>query len=1094
MLDTLYQEWWIDRKIGIRRDTVFSAISGSGQGGSQSGSRTMRPAPSGCRSAVDSGIAPSLGVRVPTGAGHASDADARPACFGASPANERPPAPKRGRIPAERGLLLRDGCLPSGDKATLRRRRVGLATSLRDAGAQISRWCATVLLAACTAGLAAAQTSGTIEGTVVDAQGLAVSGAQVELSGETLIAPLATVTLVDGSYRFRALVRGSYDLAFELPGFRTVVRRGVIVEGNRVMRIDVEMDLAPVEETIIVTGDAPVVDTRSTALVNDFGVAELQDVPSATDVWSVLGQTPGVRMRGFDVGGSHKSQQTGYESFGVRNQNRILADGVDTTEGSGGTGFYFDYYSIEEFTTAAAGADVEMTGPGSLVVMTVKSGGNRFSGMVHGDYEHESFVGDNIDDDLAARGYTGNPNLLFFETHADLGGPIVRDRAWFYVFYNHFRIDKAVSGVDRSVATDLGDFDSIGGKLTARLTDRDRLIGYTQWGLKEKPKRGLSADVGPDSVLAQASWSWAHKAEWQRVWSNRTFMTAAVKHFGFGWPMVPQVDPANQPPRLDTATGRLSGAGWFPGENGPPPFTFVRWKPQASAIVHHYVPDFGGSHDFKVGYEFQIDSARFGSNANSGHVRYLDDSANERPFNVDRIMLFSMPGSGEIASDNRNRHHAFFFQDTWQPIKRMSLNLGVRYEQQRTYFLDAVSTPFLADFFPSGTAAGRTNVIWNTWAPRIGLSFRLASRTVLKGHYGRYYLNLADSHAGANPASTAWIRYAFLDPNGNGVYDGPGELGAKLAEFGATGTELGAEGTPVDPDLPLEYVDETNVSLEHEVAADTALRVSYVRKELSGDSGLWNAPQQAALLAGRGISCASDPQWDCPVNSVTGAPLQIQRVPDDVAGAVDNRISAFPGMQAAYDTVQIAVNRRFTGGFLLQASFDYQWRDEFRAADGESRSPLFADPIRVGSGGHARIWQNHSLDVGARQETTNWGGRLMARYTLPYNIGLSGNVRHQSGWPYALIQRVDIPGTGTNQPVFLTDLSENRSENVTITDIRLDKAVAIGDGSRLTLMLDVYNLLNSNAVSNFSLRTGDGKRVIAALDPIAMKVGVRFQF
>ena len=118
----------------------------------------------------------------------------------------------------------------------------------------------------------------------------------------------------------------------------------------------------------------------------------------------------------------------------------------------------------------------------------------------------------------------------------------------------------------------------------------------------------------------------------------------------------------------------------------------------------------------------------------------------------------------------------------------------------------------------------------------------------------------------------------------------------------------------------------------------------------------------------------------------------------------------------------------------------------------------------------------------------------MARYTLPYNIGLSGNIRHQSGWPYALIQRVDIPGTGTNQPVFLTDLAENRSENVTITDIRLDKAVSIGDGSRLTLMLDVYNLLNSNAVSNFSLRTGDEKRVIAALDPIAMKVGVRFQF
>ena len=955
-------------------------------------------------------------------------------------------------------------------------------------------WCVTWLLAAGTVAPAFGQTLGSIEGTVADGQGLAVPGATVTLAGEGLIAPQLAVTLVDGTYRFRALGRGSYDLTFELSGFQTLVREGVVVEGSRVIRIDAVLELAAVAETVTVTGAAPVVDIRTTALVNDFGAVELQEVPSATDVWAVLGQTAGVRMRGFDVGGSHKSQQTGYESFGVRGQNRILADGVDTTEGETGTGFYFDYYSIEEFTTTAAGADVEMTSPGSLVMMTMKSGGNDFSGLFHGDYEHANFVGDNTDADLEARGYTGNPNLLFFETHADIGGPIVRDRAWFYAFYNHFRIDKAVSGVDRSVATDLGDFDGFGGKVTVRLTDRDRFIGYTQWGLKEKPKRGLSTDVGPDSVLAQASWSWAHKAEWQRVWSDQTFMTAAYKHFGFSWPMVPQVDPGQQAPRLDTATGRLSGAGWFPGVNGAPPFTFVRWKPQATATLNHYVPDFGGSHDFKVGYEFQIDSSRFGANANSGHIRYLDDSATGRPFGVDRIMLFSVPAEGEITSDNRNRHHAAYIQDTWRPTGRLSLNLGVRYEQQRTYYLDAVSDPALTEFFPAGTTAGRTNVVWNTWAPRLGLTFALAPRTVLKGHYGRYYLNLADAHEDANPASVAWIRHAFLDPNANGVYDGPAELGARLAEQGATGAAISGEGTPVDPDLGPEYVDEISVSLEHEVAADTSLRVSYVRKDLSGDSGIWNASQQAALLAGRGISCAADPGWDCPLNVLTGAPLTVQRVPDDVAGLIDNRIAAFPGMEAAYDTLQLAVNRRFTSGFLLQASFDYQWRDEFRAAEGESRSPLFADPLVVGSGGHGRIWQNHGLDVAARQATTNWGARLLARYTLPYDVGISANVRHQSGWPYALIQRVDIPGTGTNQPIFLTDLFENRSENVTMVDLRLDKAFNVGVRSRITLMLDLYNLFNSNTVTNFSLRTGDNERVIAALDPLAMKLGVRYQF
>ena len=113
---------------------------------------------------------------------------------------------------------------------------------------------------------------------------------------------------------------------------------------------------------------------------------------------------------------------------------------------------------------------------------------------------------------------------------------------------------------------------------------------------------------------------------------------------------------------------------------------------------------------------------------------------------------------------------------------------------------------------------------------------------------------------------------------------------------------------------------------------------------------------------------------------------------------------------------------------------------------------------------------------------------------LPYGVGLSANVRHQSGWPYAFIQRVDIPGVGTNQPIFLTDLSANRSENVTLMDLRVEKVLDVGSGGRPTLMADVYNALNSNAVTNFSLRAGDDERVIAALDPIALKLGARFQF
>src|SRR5205809_416608 len=94
---------------------------------------------------------------------------------------------------------------------------------------------------------------------------------------------------------------------------------------------------------VTVTGTSPVVDVTTTKVGTDLKGEALTAVPNSTDAWGALSEAPGVRMQGFDVGGSHKSQQSGYEVFGIQNQSRIVTDGVDHTEGVGGTGFYEDY-------------------------------------------------------------------------------------------------------------------------------------------------------------------------------------------------------------------------------------------------------------------------------------------------------------------------------------------------------------------------------------------------------------------------------------------------------------------------------------------------------------------------------------------------------------------------------------------------------------------------------------------------------------------------------------------------------------------------------------------------------------------------------
>ena len=119
----------------------------------------------------------------------------------------------------------------------------------------------------------------------------------------------------------------------------------------------------------------------------------------------------------------------------------------------------------------------------------------------------------------------------------------MKDKLWFYGAYNQFHIDKQVSGVSPSVATDLGKFNNYTGKGTAKSNNSNTLIGYAQAGRKQKPFRGLSTLVPPQSILAQDSWSAMYKGEWQSVLSNRAFLDVNVGRFTLAWPMVPAVDP-----------------------------------------------------------------------------------------------------------------------------------------------------------------------------------------------------------------------------------------------------------------------------------------------------------------------------------------------------------------------------------------------------------------------------------------------------------------------------------------------------------------------------------------------------------------------
>jgi hypothetical protein len=943
---------------------------------------------------------------------------------------------------------------------------------------------------------------GRLAGTITDAQGAVLPGVTVTATSPSLIGQRTTVSQADGTYLFPGLPSGAYKLSFELSGFKPFERDNLAVTLGQTISFDARLEVGGLSERITVTGASPLVDASTTKIGTSLKGDELIAVPNSTDVWGALSEAPGVRMQGFDVGGSHKSQQSGYESFGIQNQARVVTDGVDHTEGVGGTGFYEDYYASEEVSVSALGADVEMNSGGAAIVSTIKSGGNDFKGLYHLSYEPGEFVGTNAETaDMTDRGYIcppnaagtpqcANPNLLFWEGHVDLGGRIVRDKAWFYAAYNHFKIDKLVSGQPEEFS-DLGVFDNYTGKVSYRPFQNDTFIGYFQQGRKQKPRRGISSLLPAESVRAQDSYSRMYKGEWQKVLSDRTFLNVSGGNFTLDWPMAVKVDPATNSPKLFRATTAVAGAGWNA-------FSTARKKPQFKAQLTYYLPEKAGSHDFKFGFESILDSYRYGHNGTSGQIRYSYACA-DTSCGTDRIRFVDTGASGDYGNGwtvgpNTDLHYAGYIQDRWAPNNKLTLTIGVRLDYQKVGYGDAVRKPLITDVAPDGERifpAGTTNVegatiLTNTnIAPRLGATYDLTGegKYVVKAFYGRYYNNLADGFSAINPGGQSIAEYNFLDQNRNQRYDGPSELGSLRLR-------IGADSTPVDPDFKTPYTDEISGSFEMQLPGESSARITYVRKNHNDFATFYGTNLISAWVGNVNVPTRQ-------TVGATGQVLNLVDVPDALAGQTNGLYGNYPDANFHYDTIEVAYQKRLNN-FFVQTSADYQWRDDFRSASNNaqavSTSPLSADPIQIGF----QFTPNPAAPN--RQETTVWHYQFLGRYTFPFEIGFAANWRLQSGFPFSPIVADGDTSPGLNlsnfeAPFFLNNLSEDRSDNVSLLNFRVDKAFQITSRFKFTGMLDVYNVLNQDAVTNFNLVLGPAfKRVTATLDPRVFMLGARLEF
>jgi hypothetical protein len=965
---------------------------------------------------------------------------------------------------------------------------------------RVSTGCVTLMLVLPL--LAGAQElRGRITGEIIDNTGAVVPGVTVTASGPALLQPQTTTTGDDGIYRFPALPSGVYTLSYEAKGFQTLRREGVRVLLNTTLTVNAQLAVSGVQETVTISGESPTVDVTTTSIGTSFTKELLQDIPNARDVWAAMSQAPGFQMQGYDVGGSHTGTQTGYITYGVADQNKTLLEGINVTETTNANAGYFDFGSFEEFQLGGAGNMGEQAGPGALLNITVKSGGDRFSGQVYFDYEDDNTISDNVPGAFRAAGASGpggyrapsirnpetgqleglragNPITKQYDFNVGFGGPLVKGKLWFYVGYRDNNQYKTILGLPGEEAQ--SQLVNYTGKLTYQINPRNQVIAFFNQRTKLQPLRDLSLAIPLEAAYYQASKNRPMKLEWTSVLSDRLFLDVQVAHWYNAFPLYPSATQSSSvegvgPGRVELTTNQLSGAN---GVNGPNN-TYqdqLRYKPQVSASLAWSKEGWAGNHSFKLGLEWQRDRKSYTS-FQPGDVFYRDRGG--APSEVD---IWNTPNTS--VNDAVGTH--FYLQDSWSLNRRLTLNLGARYDRYALGWPEQSYTPNQRAYFEPVSVQATDVVTLASVSPRLGFAWDVTGRgkTVLKGFFGRYYYNpSADVADDENSVGAAVKRYEFRDLNGNRLLDGASELGRLLSTLG------GAGFIRTDRDLQHPYGNELSTHLEHELVPNLSLRGSYVYK---GTRDEWAEVDLGRVNA-----------YTIPFSFVDVGPDNQRGTADDQAlqlfdrprDAPSQRVYTNPGrvglpsFDGDYHTVEFAVNRRLKDKWMLLTSFEHTWAKDFRRPAQASTSNLAV--VR-----HATEfrWRPNERRFD-RMNSSFWNFKVLGRYDLPWQVGVAASYKLQSGFNYGRSISVPFPNAGTEE-VLAEAIDANRAPNVHILDMRLEKGFALGGRrGRISALLDVFNALNSDVATNFRTLTGPRfHELIALLDPRIVRLGVRYEF
>jgi hypothetical protein len=974
----------------------------------------------------------------------------------------------------------------------------------------------------------AQETTGTLQGRVIDTQGLAVPGASVTASGPQ--GTKSTVSADEGRFSIPFLTPGAYNVRVELQGFKAAEQKNVAITLGQSVDLTLKLEVGVVAEVVQVQASTPSINATTSTIGSVLNTDDLRQIPVGRTFAQTLYLTPGVSSSG-SLGTQNPSI-----SGGTGLENQYVVDGTNVTNtGYGGLGSYsiifgslgnatpYDFIQEIQVKTGGYGAEFGQA-TGGVVNVVTKSGTNSLKGSAFG-YSSPSGLEGAWTQYQSTNGSVNTESTQSSDAGIEGGGPLLRNKLFFFGAIDPSYQTRTFRAPDGFPLASLGDVErkrhtiSYAAKGTVQLGSSHR-IDASFFGDPSHGDNGLqrtSALLRTDtSGFSELDYGGHQQAlRYDGIFSAHWLVEASFARSLNKISELPSVNTWSVTDTTVVPNVISGGIGSYEAGN-------VSLSKQYSIKSTNIL----GSHAIKYGFQYddvtyQQLNQRTGptftapdgrQTATGASIQVIPDVNFGKIYRVTRANF-------NVSRDIPQTYINFFAQDTWKVGNKLTVNPGVRYEQEK------MSGTIIKDF-----------QLKNNWAPRIGLTYDATGdgRTKVYGNYGVFFARIPlDLAARALSADDSFTRGDYFDANlTKPIPAGTPTVTPAQALTGTSTTShfilAGVGADTIDPKAKLSYTNEVVIGIDRELMPQTTVGVRYIFRNMPRVlEDVANCPMAAYDLAATAGVCST-------VDYILTNPSSATEV-NPAAVAINPAFGAvkFDDPVHKYNAIEATFNRRGSNWSMmtsyrysrLRGNFEGFYRDDNGQSD-PGISSLYDFPTndptytsigvsQFGYPGDIRYLgdPNGILPLDRPHQI-----KLNGNYLFKGALNLGVNVNLSSGKPLTSMaanpnygSQGEIPTEARGAGIQTVDGFMTRTPFESQVDLQASYSLRMSGRRKLTLLTDVFNLFNEKRILGYDQNTqltypndnpDYGTPVNSNLggtppqfqSPISMRVGIRFEF